>query len=198
VCSSDLQRKRVALARTLVTETDLLILDEPTNDLDLATLEVLEESIEDFPGAVVLVTHDRAMLDRLATSVLALDGGGGARYFADYPQWERVTQSGSLPLTQPDSSPPEPMPRVARSAAPVLKQQKKLGYKEQRELDGMENAIEEAESDLARLEAEMGSPAVLADHARLADLGRAMAAAQQRVQTLYARWQELEERAAGA
>ena len=72
---------------------DVLILDEPTNDLDLASLDVLEESLEDFPGAVVLVTHDRAMLDRLATRVLALDGHGGARYFADYQHWQRITHT---------------------------------------------------------------------------------------------------------
>jgi ATP-binding cassette subfamily F protein uup len=185
------EQARVHIARLMLEPADLLILDEPTNDLDLATLEVLEESIEDFPGAVVLVTHDRAMLERLATTVLALDGVGGARYFADYPQWERATDSGRIIS--------RPTPANAPAAAPApAKKPKKLGYKEQRELDGMQQAIEQAEGEVARIETELGRPETLDDHQRIAELGRAMAGAQEKVRTLYARWQELEARAAGA
>jgi len=188
------EQARVHIARLMLEPADLLILDEPTNDLDLATLEVLEERIDDFPGAVVLVTHDRAMLDRLATDILALDGAGGARYFADYPQWERVTKSGTIPLSrdiaQDEARKPPPTP-----SQPKPKQRKKLGYKEQRELDGMEHAIEQAEADLAALQSEMDKPEILADHQRVAALGAQMAETQQKITTLYARWQELEERA---
>src|SRR5688500_895344 len=82
------EQARVLVARLMLQPADLLILDEPTNDLDIPTLEVLEESLQDFVGAVVLVTHDRFMLDNVSNHLLALDGRGGARFFADYAQWE--------------------------------------------------------------------------------------------------------------
>src|SRR5436190_2024404 len=82
------EKARIILARLMLKPADLLVLDEPTNDLDIPTLDVLEESLLDFPGALVLVTHDRYLLDRVSTTVLALDGRGGAQYFADYTQWQ--------------------------------------------------------------------------------------------------------------
>lgn len=82
------ERARILIARLMQQDADLLILDEPTNDLDIPTLEVLEESLLDFPGALVLVTHDRYMLDHVSNQLLALDGKGGAEYYADYAQWE--------------------------------------------------------------------------------------------------------------
>ena len=87
------ERARVLIARLMVRPADLLLLDEPTNDLDIPTLELLEENLMDFPGALVLVTHDRYMLDRVSTFVLGLDGEGGAQVYADYSQWEQDRQS---------------------------------------------------------------------------------------------------------
>jgi ATP-binding cassette subfamily F protein uup len=84
------EQARILIARLMLQPADVLILDEPTNDLDIPSLEVLEESLEDFPGALLLVTHDRFMLDSISTHLLALDGQGGAEYFADYPQWESI------------------------------------------------------------------------------------------------------------
>ena len=84
------ERARIVIARLMLQPADLLLLDEPTNDLDIPTLEVLEESLTDFPGALVLVTHDRYMLDRVSTVVLGLNGEGGAEVFADYSQWEQA------------------------------------------------------------------------------------------------------------
>ena len=81
------ERARVLIAKLMLEPADLLLLDEPTNDLDIPTLEILEESLLEFPGAMVLVTHDRYLLDRVATVVLGLDGKGGAERFADYSQW---------------------------------------------------------------------------------------------------------------
>src|SRR6185436_1527438 len=81
------EKARIVLARLMLQPADLLVMDEPTNDLDIPTLDVLEESLLEFPGALVLVTHDRYLLDRVSTRVLALDGRGGAEYFADYGQW---------------------------------------------------------------------------------------------------------------
>ncbi len=180
------EQARVHLARLMLEPADVLILDEPTNDLDLASLEVLEESLEEFPGAVVLVTHDRAMLDRLATKVLALDGQAGARYFADFAQWDRLGHATSVaaPTVAPASAPPP--------AATATK--KRLSYKEQQELQGIEPAIEKAEADLHRMEAEFASDANQADHRRLAALGQQMADTQAKIASLYARWEELDGR----
>ena len=83
------ERARVLIAKLMLEPADLLLLDEPTNDLDIATLEILEESLLEYTGALVLVTHDRYMLDRVSTIVLGLDGRGGAEMFADYSQWEQ-------------------------------------------------------------------------------------------------------------
>ena len=82
------ERARVLIARLMLETADVLLLDEPTNDLDIPTLEVLEESLLEFPGALVLVSHDRHLLDRVSTTVIGLDGAGEAGLFADYSQWE--------------------------------------------------------------------------------------------------------------
>ncbi|MFN0010113.1 MAG: ABC-F family ATP-binding cassette domain-containing protein [Phycisphaerales bacterium] len=199
------EQARVHIARLMLEPADVLILDEPTNDLDLASLDVLEESLEDFPGAVVLVTHDRAMLDRLATRVLALDGRGGARYFADYAQWHRIHKheggdvrggakgtNGSVAGASVQS-PPGGM-GVGAAAAAVAPARKKLSYKEQQELAAMQPAIEKAEAQLHALEATLGQPATLSDHRKLAQVGQQVADVQARVAALYARWEELEAR----
>src|SRR5205807_7701513 len=102
------EQARALVAKLMLEEADILLLDEPTNDLDIPTLEALEESLADFPGAVVLVTHDRAMLDAVCTSLLALDGRGGWRSFADYDQWERARASASGPAPAPTRPPPAP------------------------------------------------------------------------------------------
>ena len=86
------ERARVLIAKLMLEPADLLLLDEPTNDLDIPTLEILEESLLDFPGAMVLITHDRYLLDRVSTTVLGLDGKSGVGTFADYEQW-RAWQS---------------------------------------------------------------------------------------------------------
>src|SRR6185436_13757216 len=91
------ERARVHIARLMLAPADLLLLDEPTNDLDIPTLEVLEESLNEFPGAIVLVTHDRFLLDRVSTALLALDGAGGAGWFADCAQWEAARREAPRP-----------------------------------------------------------------------------------------------------
>lgn len=192
------EQARVHIARLMLEPADVLILDEPTNDLDLASLEVLEESLEEFPGAVVLVTHDRAMLDRLATRVLALDGRGGARYFTDYAQWQRLGHHhetrGAAATAASSAATPTGTPAPATPAT-VGTARKKLSYREQQELAEIEPSIEKAEAELKRLENELGSPANRADHRKLSQLGREMAELQARLSGLYERWQELEERA---
>jgi ATP-binding cassette subfamily F protein uup len=174
---------RVHIASLMLEPADVLVLDEPTNDLDLASLDVLEESIEEFPGAVVLITHDRAMLDRLATQVLALDGKGGARYYADYGQWERLSHAHNAP-------PAKAPARDEKKGGGGPK--KKLSYNEQRELEGMESAIAQAEGKVKACEAALADPATFSDRRKAAEAGQKLADAQGAVARLYARWEELE------
>src|SRR4029450_1334966 len=118
---------RVLLARLMRDHVDLLILDEPTNDLDISTLEVLEDSLAEFDGGLVLVTHDRFMLERVATRILALDGTGGAASFADYAQWEAARATSPSAESRAVVAPREPARGGTRA--------KRLGYLEQREWD---------------------------------------------------------------
>lgn len=186
------EQARIHIARLMLEPADILILDEPTNDLDIPSLEVLEESLEDFPGAIVLVTHDRAMLASLATRILALDGKGGARYFADYDQWETVTQrEAAAASVRGGERAAVKVEAVPAAAAPA---KKKLTYNEQRELAQMEANIEKAEAEVKRAEAAMADPAVIADHRRMDEVCRAMGEAQARIAMLYDRWAELESR----
>jgi ATP-binding cassette subfamily F protein uup len=179
------EQARVHIARLMLEPADVLILDEPTNDLDLATLEVLEESLEEFPGALVLVTHDRAMLARLATHVLALDGKGNAKYFASYEQWEDA-QDEQPALKQAEAV----RPKTAKVDAPAS-DKRKLSYKEQRELEQIEPAIEKAEAEVQRLEAAVNDPAAAGDHKRSQQLYTQLGEAQAKVAALYERWAEL-------
>jgi len=177
------ERARVAIARLLLRPADLLILDEPTNDLDIPTLEVLEESLLEFPGALVLVTHDRFLFDRVSTVVLALDGKGGTQAFADYAQWEEA-QREARPA--PKASPPRtsaPKPATGR---------KRLSYHEQREWDGMEATILAAEEALETAKSAAADPAIAANAAALRERYATLESAQAEVDRLYARWAELE------
>ena len=164
---------------------DLLILDEPTNDLDIPTLEVLEDSLLEFPGALVLVTHDRYLLESVSTVVLALDGQGNAEYFADYAQWEAARESAP-----PPSKPAAPRPAPPKPA----KDPKRLSYKEKQEWEQMETKILEAEDRLAAAQAAVEDPAVATDPAALQARCGELEAARVAVEGLYARWAELEER----
>jgi ATP-binding cassette subfamily F protein uup len=181
------EQARVLIARLMLQPADLLLLDEPTNDLDIPTLEVLEDSLTDFPGALVLVTHDRYLLDRVATVVLGLDGQGGAQLYADYWQWEEAAQSHALPKSEKKEPPPK---LAAASASPAAK--KKLAYLEAREWERMETLILEAERELESIRAEMHSPEVVSDGPRLHLCYQKLQSAEARVQALYARWAELE------
>ncbi len=178
---------RVHVARLMLEPADVLVLDEPTNDLDIPSLEVLEESIEEFPGAVLLVTHDRAMLAGLSTSILALDGKGGARMFTDYDQWEAFALAAAKPAATKFAE----TPKAAEQPKPPPSK-RKLSYNEQRELAGMEQAIERSETEVARLQGEMNDPGVLADPRRLQATCESLAKAEAEVARLYGRWQELE------
>ena len=178
------EQARVLIARLMLRPADLLLLDEPTNDLDIPTLQVLEENLTEFPGAMVLVTHDRFLLDRVSTAVLGLDGEGGWQMFADYWQWEQGrAEARPKPVPEIDKTKPTP---------PQLAQKKKLSYLESREFEGMEERILVAERELESLRACLQAPDVVSDGSRLQETYALMQAAEARVEELYARWAELE------
>jgi ATP-binding cassette subfamily F protein uup len=184
------EQARVLIARLMLRPADVLFLDEPTNDLDIPTLEVLEESLSDFPGAVVLITHDRYLLDSVSTVLLGLDGEGGAEYFADYAQWEAAREERERMAREAAASKPK-----AEAARPKGgEKKKKLTYKEQREWDSMEEAIAVAEETLAERQAGLADPAVASDHGELQARLILVEEAQAEVDRLYARWAELEEK----
>ena len=193
------EQARIHIARLMREPADLLILDEPTNDLDIPTLDVLEESLTTFEGGLVLVTHDRFMLDRVATGIVALDGRGGAETFADYAQWE-LARATTPHLAAPHPAAPHPAaPHPTLSpegrggkTAPTRGRSRKLGYLEQRELDGIEAAIVEAETAVEARRRAAEDPGIASDPAALQERYAALDAARTEVNRLYARWAELE------
>ncbi len=166
------EQARVLIARLMLEPADLLLLDEPTNDLDIDTLDVLEESLIEFKGALVLVTHDRYLLDRVSTHLLALDGRGGAVPYADYAQWE-ASQRASAPTAVASKQGKFVEPPKATVDRP-----KRLGYKEQREWEQMEALILAAEGRLEAASRASHDPEVASDHAALHERIEALAAAQ--------------------
>ncbi|HYR85896.1 MAG TPA: ABC-F family ATP-binding cassette domain-containing protein [Terriglobia bacterium] len=177
------ERARVLIAQLMLQPADVLLLDEPTNDLDIPTLEILEESLSEFRGALVLVTHDRYMMDRVSTIVLGLDGLGGAEVFADYAQWEDWQRTR-------EAKPAAERGQPARATAA----RKKLSYIEAREFEGMEERIAEAERTLQARRAELEDPAIASDGPRLMAASAEVEDAEKAVDALYARWAELEEK----
>jgi len=174
------ERARVAIAKLMLTAADVLLLDEPTNDLDIPTLEALEESLIEFPGAMVLVSHDRYLLDQVSTVVLGLDGGSGG-IFADYSQWEAARTEAA-----PERSESLKEPRIEPAVSPP----KKLAYLEQREWDAMESKILEGEAEAAHWHRQLESPS--GDGKQLGDAYEKLQIAQHKVAKLYERWAELE------
>jgi ATP-binding cassette subfamily F protein uup len=187
------ERARVLIAQLMLQPADVLLLDEPTNDLDIPTLEILEESLLEYSGALVLVTHDRFMLDRVSTVVLGLDGLGSAERFADYSQWDawqRAQLSGRTQKSADDGR----RPRAESGESPAGAARKKLSYQEARELAAMERKIGEAEQELHAKRAALEDPAVTGDRIRLQDACTELDTAQKAVDDLYARWGELEKK----
>ena len=183
------EQARVLIARLMLEPADVLILDEPTNDLDIPTLEILEEAFDDFPGALILVTHDRFLLDRVSTDILAFDGVGGARLVADLEQALAFREAAQRPVTS--EKPPERKPVERKPSSP-----RKLSYREQKEFEGMEEAILMAEEHLAGCQKGVEDPAVASDAWELQRRCEALETAQHEVERLYARWSELEAKVA--
>ena len=206
------EKARVHIAKFLLEPADVLILDEPTNDLDLPTLEALESALLEFPGALVLVTHDRFLLDRVSTGILGLHGGSFG-FYADISQWEADRKNHGKALAQMgqkaqkiqkgqsgQSGQSVSNPVATESAQPAAKssdtgREKKpvrLSYMEQRDLDQMEANIAKAEASLQVAQAKAGDPSIAASPGRLGEAFKELDAAQREVDRLYARWGEIE------
>lgn len=180
------EQARVLIASLMLSPADVLLLDEPTNDLDIPTLESLEQALLEFPGAIVLVTHDRFLLERIATEYVALDDSGGAKPFASIEQWKAATKKTVPAQTN------NPKTGASAQSKPNQSNPGKLSYKFQREYDGMEEAILEAESHVEQLEVEAADPMLSTNHERAAAVYSKLSDAHSRVTALYARWAELE------
>jgi len=177
------ERARALLAKSMSEECDILLFDEPTNDLDIATLENLEESFESFPGAIVLITHDRYLLERTASTVLGLRNGAGIVY-GNYAQWEGNRETN----TSGESSKKGSSPSSETKQKPATK----LSYKDARELSTIETAIAHAESKLMLIQSEIDSSDHALNATKLSELCDALLAQQEEIERLYERWQALE------
>jgi ABC transport system ATP-binding/permease protein len=194
------ERNRLMLAKLFMQPSNLLILDEPTNDLDLVTLQVLEAALVEYDGCVVMVTHDRFFLDKIATALLVFEGDGVVhRHEGGYDLYrrlveERAAATESAARSRTAAAKPAWRGRAAAAAEDVPK---RLSWKETRELEGLEARILEAEARRDELSARLADPALYQDPERALSVTESFRAAESAVDALYARWAELEERAGG-
>ncbi len=186
------EQARILIAGLMRQPADILLLDEPTNDLDIASLDVLEASLLDFPGALVLVSHDRYLLDRVCQRLLGFGGKSGVIYYADYEQWladlpeagkaEESTKKGSVKGGQ------EPAEK---------KNNGRLSYMDQREYDQIEEIIAVEEERVELLQKKMELPEIVSNPDGLAQCWQELEATQAKVEQLYNRWDELEGKKSG-
>ena len=183
------ERSRLLLAKILKAGGNFLILDEPTNDLDLPTLRVLEEALIAFPGVVCVVSHDRYFLNRVCTDILAFEGDGKIRHsVCDYEYYLEKKQRASAAVPKR-----EEFKLAAAEAKPKPGKSRKLSFKEQRELEGMEAQIHTVDAEIARIEELFTQPDFHQKYGAQTDqLVADLAAAKEKVTQLYARWEELE------
>jgi ATP-binding cassette subfamily F protein uup len=197
------ERARVLIAKLMLEPADVLLLDEPTNDLDIPTLEILEENLLDFPGALVLVTHDRYLLNRVSSTVLGLDGRGNTGRFADYAQWEEWLEeqdaqekSGAeVRKTARRADGSSVGQQTGAGAPPTTSGKKKLSYNEAREFAAIEQRVEESDARLAAARDRVEHPDVATNATALQEALAELDAAQHENDALYARWAELTEKA---
>ena len=180
------EQARVLLAKVMLEKCDVLLFDEPTNDLDIRTLEVLEESFLEFPGSIVLITHDRYLLDRTANIVLGLGETGGQLY-GDYMQWEKARKN--LQAASKETGPKN----ATLSDTKADKVVTKLSYNQKRELESIEKDILKAESNVELLRSKIISQEISSNPKELKECCELLAIEEKKVEALYNRWQELEE-----
>jgi ATP-binding cassette subfamily F protein uup len=191
------ERSRLLLAKILKCGGNFLILDEPTNDLDLPTLRVLEEALIAFPGMVLVVSHDRYFLNRVCTNILAFEGDGRIHHsVGDYDYYLEKKQKAAVDAARQSAA----ILSVNKSAAlsqaaakPKSAKPRKLSFKENRELEGIEAQIHAVEAEVARIEGLFANPDFFRKHAtQVNQLTAELDAAKENVTKLYARWEELE------
>ncbi len=187
------ERNRLLLAKLFTQPANVLVLDEPTNDLDLETLELLEELLMEFQGTLLLVSHDRAFLDNVVTSTLAFEGDGVVKeYVGGYQDWLRQRPKPIAAETQPQA---ESKPIKAGGEKPaVASKPKKRSYKEQRELEKLPERIEALESELAQLQQQLADPELYAEQGAdgLASLGERLKQVEDELEQCFERWEALE------
>ena len=184
------ERNRLLLARLFAKPANLLVMDEPTNDLDVETLELLEELLMDYHGTLLLVSHDRAFLDNVVTSTLVFEGAGViGEYVGGYSDWLRQKTAADKPARKNNGgSTVKVTPRQTVSEKP-----EKLSYKDQRELDGLPGKIEKLETEQTQLQATMGEPDFYQQsHERVTATLERMQAVEEELETCYGRWEALE------
>lgn len=177
------EQARILIAGFMTTEADILLLDEPTNDLDIESIEVLEESLQEFPGAIVLVSHDRAFLNTIATSIIGFnESSKNCLIYGDCQQWLKDTTDTSKNA------------KIKQKKNSVKKSKPKLSYKENKELEEIEETIQKAEEHLELCQQKVSEPAVTSDPEQLSKWCDALTAEQEKVDGLYERWDALEEK----
>jgi ABC transport system ATP-binding/permease protein len=187
------EKNRLVLAKLLLTSTNLLVLDEPTNDLDIDTLQWLEQALIDFPGCVLFVSHDRFFLDKVATSMLVFeDNAKVTRYAGNYSLYKELYGTSSTPSNEQS---------ISKTTPPVQSIEKKsntrkgLSYKEQQELTTLETQLALLEEEIKNLELQLSDPISYGlNHQQLAELGQQLEPRQNQLDQLYLRWLELEEK----
>lgn len=183
------EQARILIANLMRRPADILLLDEPTNDLDIPSLDVLEESLLEFPGALVLVTHDRFLLDRVCDRLLGFDGEGNVAYYAEYSQWLEEMGDKARRGKEDEAT----VLKKKQEAGGGTKKKGKLSYLDQRDYDRMEELILEAEMRVEEVQQRMDQPEVVSDPALAAECWEELESAQAEVERLYNRWDELEE-----
>ena len=181
------EKARISIAHLMLQPADILLLDEPTNDLDIPTLEALEESLLDFPGAVVLITHDRCMLDRICNTLLAFNGPDQMQYFADLAQWEDFLTAQTKKEKEPKK----------QAAAPPSKPKVGLTYAEKKEFEQIESQIVTREDEVQKLNLQLEDPAIANTPARLQEICTAIGLAETQIEQLYLRFEELDRKIRG-
>jgi len=185
------EQARALMAMMMREPADVLMLDEPTNDLDIESIEVLEQALLEFPGAVVVITHDRYLLDRICTELIGLHPGGRWGRYASVAQWQDAASE-----RKPEAKPAEKA-GPAESSAKRAEPKAGLTYHEKQEFAGMEQRILEAEAAVEAHHAQLNDPDVMADHAKLHETYEAHREAQAELDRLFARWEELERKSLG-
>lgn len=188
------ERNRLLLARHFLKPANVMVMDEPTNDLDVETLDLLQELLAEWPGTLLLVSHDRAFLDEVVTSTLVYQGEGDWKeYVGGYKEW--MEQGGSLSLWRPAKVKKEKKVEAAPVQQSPAPSKKKLSFKEQREYDELPARLEKLEAQIAQFQADLADPSIYANHQKVDSLTVALDQAQKDQETLMERWMELEERA---